>query len=49
MAQRVYTAQDYAQAERWLSSNADQLALHTVSDVAYLPDGRISFTESNAS
>jgi len=47
-AQRVYTAQDYAQAERWLSSNADQLALHTVSDVAYLPDGRISFTESNA-
>jgi dipeptidyl aminopeptidase/acylaminoacyl peptidase len=48
-AQRVYTAQDYTQAERWMNYNANRLALHTVDDVTYLPDGRISFTESSAS
>src|ERR1700753_1631674 len=42
-AQRSYTTQDYAQAERWMGYNVNPLVDHTVSDVKYLPDGRVFF------
>jgi dipeptidyl-peptidase-4 len=47
-AQRVYTANDYRQAERWMSYNVRPLVTHTVSHVALLPDGRIFYRESQA-
>src|SRR5258707_217670 len=40
-AQRAYPAQAYAQAERWMGYNVNPLVAHTVSDVKYLPDGRV--------
>ena len=45
LAQRVYTAQDYKNAERWMGYNLTGLVQHTVSGVTYLPDGRISFND----
>jgi dipeptidyl aminopeptidase/acylaminoacyl peptidase len=47
-AQRVYTAHDYTQAERWMSYNVDPLVDHTVSEVQYLPDGRVFFRDPAA-
>src|SRR5579875_3793224 len=44
-AQRTYTAQDYAQAERWMGYNVTPLVDHTVADVKYLPDGRVFFRD----
>src|ERR1700751_5490708 len=44
-AQRVYSAQDYAQAERWMGYNVNPLVDHTVSDVKYLSDGRVFFRD----
>ena len=43
LAQRVYTAQDYTQAERWMGYNVNSMVQHTVSHVDYLPDGRIFY------
>src|ERR1700751_455067 len=47
-AQRAYTAQDYAQAERWMGYNVNPLVDHTVSDVKYLSDGRVFFRDPAA-
>jgi dipeptidyl aminopeptidase/acylaminoacyl peptidase len=47
-AQRIYTAQDYAQAERWMSYNVNPLVDHTVSEVQYLPDGHVFFRDPAA-
>src|ERR1700757_2047427 len=47
-AQRVYSAQDYAQAERWMGYNVNPLVDHTVSDVKYLSDGRVFFRDPAA-
>ncbi|HSU18584.1 MAG TPA: DPP IV N-terminal domain-containing protein, partial [Acidobacteriaceae bacterium] len=47
-AQRVYTDHDYAQAERWMSYNVNPLVDHTVSEVQYLPDGRVFFRDPAA-
>src|ERR1700761_8392248 len=44
-AQRTYTTQDYAQAERWMGYNVNPLVDHTVSDVKYLSDGRVFFRD----
>jgi dipeptidyl-peptidase 4 len=48
VAQRIYTAQDYAQAERWMSYNVNPLVDHTISDVKYLSDGRVFFRDPAA-
>jgi dipeptidyl-peptidase-4 len=45
-AQRVYTTQDYAQAERWMSYNVHDLVHGAVSGVTYLPDGRVFYRVS---
>ena len=47
-AQRSYTANDYAQAERWMGYNVNPLVDHTVSDVKYLSDGRVFFRDPAA-
>ena len=47
-AQRVYTANDYKQAERWLSYNTRPLVSHTVSNVSFLGDGRVFYRDSQA-
>jgi dipeptidyl-peptidase 4 len=44
-AQRMYTAQDYAQAERWMPYNEHALVHHTIEGVTYLPDGRIFYRD----
>jgi dipeptidyl aminopeptidase/acylaminoacyl peptidase len=44
-AQKVYTAQDYAQAERWMSYNANGLVHHTVRGMEALPDGRVFYRD----
>ncbi|HEX4155807.1 MAG TPA: DPP IV N-terminal domain-containing protein [Acidobacteriaceae bacterium] len=44
-AQRVYSAHDYAQAERWMIYNVNPLIDHTVSEVKYLSDGRIFYRD----
>ena len=44
-AQRVYTAEDYRQAERWMPYNTQPLVTHTVSGVTYLPDGRVFYRD----
>src|SRR6185437_887561 len=46
--QRAYTAQDYAQAERWMGYNVNPLVDHTVSDVKYLSDGRVFYRDPAA-
>lgn len=48
LAQRTYTAHDYAQAERWMNYNVAPLVDHTVSEVQYLPDGRVFFRDPAA-
>src|SRR5215469_13037678 len=47
-AQRTYTAHDYAQAERWMGYNVNPLVDHTVTDVKYLPDGRVFYRDPAA-
>ena len=46
-AQRVYTADDYKNAERWMGYNTQPLVSHTVSGVSYLPDGRVFYRDPN--
>ena len=48
LGQRVYTSQDYAQAERWMSYNVNGLVHHTVRGVKYLPDGRVFYRDPGA-
>jgi len=45
VAQQVYTAKDYANAERWMSYNVNSLVKHTVGGVTYLADGRVFFRD----
>jgi dipeptidyl-peptidase 4 len=45
VAQKVYTKQDYAQAERWMSYNVNGLVHHTIRGVNYLPDGRVFYRD----
>jgi len=47
-AQQVYTAHDYAQAERWMAYNVRGLVHHTIDDVTYLPDGRVFYLDPDA-
>ncbi|MES2392775.1 MAG: DPP IV N-terminal domain-containing protein, partial [Acidobacteriota bacterium] len=42
-AQKVYTAQDYSQAERWMSYNVHGLVHGAVSRPEYLKDGRVFY------
>ena len=48
-AQRVYTAQDYAGAERWLNYNTLPLVKNTVTGISYLPDGRVFYAQMQPS
>ena len=43
--QKVYTKQDYAQAERWMPYNVNSLVHHTIGGVSYLPDGRVFYRD----
>jgi dipeptidyl-peptidase 4 len=45
VAQKVYTKQDYTQAERWMSYNVNVLVHHTIRGVDYLPDGRVFYRD----
>jgi len=45
VAQQVYTAKDYANAERWMGYNVNSLVKHTVGGVTYLADGRVFFRD----
>ncbi len=45
VAQKVYTTQDYAQAERWMPYNVNPLVHHTVRGVEYLPSGRVFYRD----
>jgi dipeptidyl-peptidase-4 len=47
-AQRVYTAQDYANAERWMGYNTAPLVHHDIGGVTYLGDGRVFYREYGA-
>ncbi len=42
-SQQVYTARDYANAERWLNYNTLPLIRNTVTGISYLPDGRVFY------
>lgn len=46
-AQKVYTAEDYHNAERWMGYNTQPLVEGTVSGVSYLADGRVFYRERN--
>lgn len=46
LAQRVYTAEDYARAERLMGYNTNGLVTGTISGVTYLPDSRVFFRQS---
>ena len=46
LAQRVYTASEYAQAEKFMSYNVNSLVLHTVADPNWMPDGRMWYRDS---
>ncbi|QHN02015.1 prolyl oligopeptidase family serine peptidase [Granulicella sp. WH15] len=45
---RVYTADDYARAERFMNYNVNPLVLHTVTEPAWLPDGRVWYRDRGA-
>jgi len=45
VAQKVYTKQDYTQAERWMSYNVTGLVHHTIRGVSYLPSGRVFYRD----
>ena len=47
-AQRIYTAEDYYSAERWMGYNTQPLVSHRLSDIHYLPDGRVTYCDTNA-
>ncbi|MGC9199983.1 MAG: DPP IV N-terminal domain-containing protein [Acidobacteriaceae bacterium] len=47
-AQKVYTRQDYTQAERWMFYNVDGLVHHTIRGVTYLPDGHVFYRDPGA-
>ncbi|MDE1160763.1 MAG: DPP IV N-terminal domain-containing protein [Acidobacteriaceae bacterium] len=47
-AQRAYTDHDYAQAERWMNYNVRSLVHHSVSEITYLPDGRVFYRDPTA-
>ncbi|HVG26530.1 MAG TPA: DPP IV N-terminal domain-containing protein [Acidobacteriaceae bacterium] len=47
-AQRAYTPQDYASAERWMGYNLGPLVDHTLSEIQYLPDGGVFFRDPTA-
>ncbi len=44
-AQKVYTTEDYRNAERWMGYNTQPLVKHTVSGIKYLPDGRVFYRD----
>ena len=44
-AGRVYSAADYAQAERWMDYNVDPMVYHTVKDPVWLDDGRFWYRD----
>ena len=44
-AQHVYTAQDYANAERWMNYNTLPLIRNTVTGISYLQDGRVFYAQ----
>ncbi|QMV18696.1 prolyl oligopeptidase family serine peptidase [Granulicella sp. 5B5] len=48
LAQKVYTAQDYTRAERWMSYNVNGLVHHTISRPQYLSDGRVFYRDPGA-
>jgi dipeptidyl aminopeptidase/acylaminoacyl peptidase len=45
VAQKVYTKEDYTQAERWMPYNVIGLVHHTIHGVEYLPDGRVFYRD----
>ncbi len=45
VAQKIYTKQDYAQAERWMSYNVNPLVHHTIRGVSYLADGKVFYRD----
>ena len=45
---RVYTAEDYARAEKFMPYNTNPLVLHTVADPKWLPDGRVWYRDTGA-
>ncbi len=45
MAQKVYTKQDYTQAERWMFYNVNPLVHHTIRGVNYLADGKVFYRD----
>jgi dipeptidyl-peptidase-4 len=45
VAQKVYTKEDYTQAERWMPYNVNILVHHTIHGVEYLPDGRVFYRD----
>ncbi len=47
-AQKTYTAQDYAGAEKYMGYNVNPLVKHTIGGVTYLPDGRVFFRDPGA-
>jgi dipeptidyl-peptidase 4 len=47
-AGKVYTAADYAQAERFMDYNVNPLVYHTVEDPTWLGDGRFWYRDSGA-
>lgn len=48
-AQQVYTTQDYANAERWMSYNVNPLVQHTIGGISYLSDGRVFYRDPSKS
>jgi dipeptidyl-peptidase-4 len=48
VAQKVYTKQDYTQAERWMSYNVAGLVHHTIRGISYLPSGRVFYRDPGA-
>ncbi len=44
-AQKVYTTEDYRNAERWMNYNTQPLVKHTISGINYLPDGRVFYRD----
>ena len=45
VAQKVYTKQDYTQAERWMAYNTVGLVHHTIHGVSYLASGRVFYRD----
>jgi dipeptidyl-peptidase-4 len=45
---RVYTAADYAQAEKFMPYNTNSLVLHAVENPTWTPDGRVWYRDTGA-